>query len=222
MLHLKDSHHANQAASTPSLFTVCRLESNTWRPTNLQPSPPPKRKKLQVLLLYMNVYEWMDAQLTMSFRGLYFNIFLTRRVCELTNGYLIKESGKDVSSYMINYSWILFTDTVSMNSDFDHLIVPSSFYAHYKWKINKSRWQKIPEYLLVLTFFPFGNSTLKDHVNVEKLILKHFKDEINLPLLHLNVRCNWTKPRWRQQLRESSRRKQEMNQKLILCCNTSA
>lgn len=80
----------------------------------------------------------MDAQLAMSFRGLYFNIFLTRRVCELTNGYLIKESGKDVSSYMINYSWILFTDTVSMNSDFDHLIVPSSFYAHYKWKINES------------------------------------------------------------------------------------
>lgn len=119
----------------------------------------------------MNVYEWMDAQLAMSFRGLYFNIFLTRRVCELTNGYLIKESGKDVSSYMINYSWILFTDTVSMNSDFDHLIVPSSFYAHYKWKINESRWQKIPEYLLVLTFFPFGNSTLKDHVDVESSFL---------------------------------------------------
>lgn len=50
--------------------------------------------------------------------------------------------------------------------------------------------KKIPEYLLVLTFFLFGNSTLKDHVDVEKLILKHFKDEINLPLLHLNVRCN--------------------------------
>lgn len=46
MLHLKDSHHANQAASTPSLFTVCRLESNTWSPTNPQPSPSPQAKKI--------------------------------------------------------------------------------------------------------------------------------------------------------------------------------